>query len=382
MPRVPAPTPAAAAPAPTTPTHAVEVASVSKSFGDVLALDQVSLHLDDGEFVAVLGPSGCGKTTLLRCVAGFERIDAGRISLREHAVALPGIHLPTHRRQVAVVPQEGSLFPHLTVADNVGFGLSRRSGRGRAARVAACLELVGLDGLGARWPHEISGGQRQRVALARALAPDPSLVLLDEPFSALDASLRTELRAVVRDALRQAGATAVLVTHDQGEALSMADRVAVMREGRIRQVGTPEQVYAAPTDAWVARFVGEADLLPLGPLTEGTTGGSRMTSPLGPVTLSPAGVAPGTTHVVVRPEQVLLDQGGVPATVRAVDFHGHDALVTLTVEDGTVLRARCGPWPPAVGDRVRARVSGVCRAVPGEERDGPGGLPGGRGGTG
>ncbi|MFK5635699.1 ABC transporter ATP-binding protein [Ornithinimicrobium sp. LYQ103] len=357
--------------------HAVEVVGVSKRFGQIAALDGVSLSMDAGEFVAVLGPSGCGKTTLLRCMAGFERIDAGRIALGGRAVALPGIHLPPHRRHVAVVPQEGALFPHLSVADNVGFGLTGgrgagrtgRSGGQRARRVDECLELVGLAGLGARMPHELSGGQQQRVALARALAPSPPLVLLDEPFSALDASLRTELRADVRSALREVGATAILVTHDQGEALSMADRVAVMCAGEIRQVGTPEEVYTTPVDAWVATFVGEADLIEV---PAGHVG--RLDTHLGPVQVLESG--PTGSHLVIRPEQVQLaaagavsphaaPAGAVTTTVRTVDFHGHDALVGLELPDGRSARARTGAHPPQVGTTVLAWVEGACRAVPG-----------------
>ena len=301
-------------------------------------------------------------------VEGFPGL---RIALGGRAVALPGIHLPPHRRQVAVVPQEGALFPHLSVTENVGFGLTGRDRR-RTQRVQECLELVGLSGLGARMPHELSGGQQQRVALARALAPRPPLVLLDEPFSALDASLRVELRHDVRAALREAGATAILVTHDQGEALSMADRVAVMRDGEVRQVGTPEEVYLHPVDAWVASFVGEADLLPLtlqdSPGTPSLPLGSstlRIDTPLGPVSVTGTDPDLGATHVVIRPEQVVLGQHGVPAVVRSVDFHGHDALVTLELADGATAHARTGAHPPEVGARVLASVSGLCRAVPG-----------------
>jgi iron(III) transport system ATP-binding protein len=364
------------------PQHAVTVVDVVKRFGTALVLDRVSLTMDSGEFLAVLGPSGCGKTTLLRCLAGFERIDAGRIALGGRAVALPGIHLPPHRRHVTVVPQEGALFPHLSVADNVGFGLDgqgdggRRSrGARRSGQVDECLEMVGLAGMGSRMPHELSGGQQQRVALARALAPRPPLVLLDEPFSALDASLRAELRTDVRTALREAGATAILVTHDQGEALSMADRVAIMCDGRIRQVGTPEEVYTQPDDAWVATFVGEADLIELVP-----GHGDHVRTGLGPVQ-----VALGTdaSHVVVRPEQVQLrpptstdvPEWAVLTTVRAVEFHGHDALVTVRLPDGGVARARTGAQPPHPGEQVLAWVEGTCRAVP------SGGTPSPAGGT-
>ena len=238
-------------------TTALQLRGVHKSYPGVQALDSIDLDVLPGELLAVLGPSGCGKTTLLRSVAGFERIDSGRISLNGHIVALEGLHLPTHRREVGIVPQDGSLFPHLSVAENVGFGLARRS-PARAAKIEEFLELVGLAGYGRRMPHELSGGQQQRVALARALAPGPALVLLDEPFSALDAALRTELRADVRRVLHERNMTALLVTHDQSEALSVADRIAVMSSGRVVQTASPLELYSHPADPWVATFLGDA----------------------------------------------------------------------------------------------------------------------------
>jgi iron(III) transport system ATP-binding protein len=348
----------------------VAINQVGKSFGPVRALQGVDLSMRSGEFVAVLGPSGCGKTTLLRCVAGFEQIDEGRIALGGRLVALPGVHVPPHRRHVAVVPQEGALFPHLDVAGNVAYGL-RRGRKDRAARVEQCLQLVGLGGYGARMPHELSGGQRQRVAVARALAPRPPLVLLDEPFSALDASLRSELRRDVRRALREDGATAILVTHDQGEALSMADRVAVMNGGRIRQVGTPAEIYRQPADAWVAGFVGEAVLVPL----DGATAGTRRDSPLGPLVLRQDDRPwTGPMAAVVRPEQVLLAHKrtpqagrGEPAVVTRVDYHGHDTLVAFRLADGTEAMSRMVDGPLVdyrPGDRVFALVDGEVTAVP------------------
>src|SRR5918995_5329936 len=236
------------------------VRGVAKAFGRTQALAGVDLSVASGGFVAVLGPSGCGKTTLLRCIAGFERIDGGEVTIDGRLLAGGRVHMPPHRRRVAVVPQEGALFPHLCVGDNVAYGLDRMARR--SGRVAEVLALVGLAGFEQRMPHELSGGQQQRVAVARALAPRPPLVLLDEPFSALDAGLRVELRRDVRAALRADGATAVLVTHDQGEALSMADEIAVMRAGRIVQGGSPTDVYRAPADLWVAGFIGEAVLVP------------------------------------------------------------------------------------------------------------------------
>jgi iron(III) transport system ATP-binding protein len=266
------------------------------------------------------------------------------------------------------VPQEGALFPHLSVAANVGYGLDRAARR--AGRVAEVLELVGLAGYADRMPHQLSGGQQQRVAVARALAPRPPLVLLDEPFSALDGALRAEVRRDVRVALRADGATAVLVTHDRGEALSVADLVAVMRDGRIVQAGTPTAVYRQPADPWVAGFLGEAVLLPA------TVEGSSVVSALGrlpmtgrPVAGAPAtGGAPAGVTVVVRPEQVELvpaAAGGIPGTVLRHDFHGHDALVAVRLADGTEVTARILDAAPAVtvGEQVGVRVRGEVRAL-------------------
>ncbi|WP_248123062.1 ABC transporter ATP-binding protein [Micrococcus lacusdianchii] len=339
---------------PAAAVSAVSVADLGASYGAAPVLAGVDFELATGELLAVLGPSGCGKTTLLRCLAGFERIEAGRISLAGDVVALPRVHVPAHRRQVAVVPQEGALFPHLSVAENVGFGLRRRR-PGRVARIRECLALVGLAGLGERMPHQLSGGQQQRVALARAMAPRPPLILLDEPFGALDAALRTDLRQAVRRALKEDGATAVLVTHDQSEALSVADRVAVMEGGRLRQVGTPEEVYARPSDAWVAQFVGEADLLPV----LGTTPDGRVRTAAGAV----AGTGTGA-RAVVRPEHVRLveDGAGVAARVVDVEFRGHEHVLTLELPDGTAVRARSLP-APAPGSVVTVSLTGPVALV-------------------
>ncbi len=335
-----------------------------KAFGTVAAMSGVDLTVASGSLVAVLGPSGCGKTTLLRCIAGFERLDAGSIEVGGKVVARPGLHLAPERRRIAVVPQDGALFPHLSVAGNVGYGLDR--GARRSGRIAETLELVGLAGYEDRMPHQLSGGQQQRVAVARALAPKPPLVLLDEPFSALDAALRAELRRDVRAALHADGATAVLVTHDQGEALSMADELAVMRAGVIVQSGTPADVYRRPADPWVASFVGEAVLLPAA--AEGT----NALTPLGRVRLT----APQNGHsdavtVFLRPEQLqLLPAGtsdGVTATVLRRDFHGHDALLLLALPDGLKVSARVfgeAGASPVIGDEVTVTVLGEALAYP------------------
>jgi iron(III) transport system ATP-binding protein len=326
----------------------------------VEVLRGVDLDIVAGTLSAVLGPSGCGKTTLLRVVAGFERADAGTVELDGNQVVGPAAQLPPERRRVGFVPQEGALFPHLDVAGNVGFGLSR-SVRRRSARVSEVLELVGLAGLARRMPHELSGGQQQRVALARALAPEPALVLLDEPFSALDTGLRAAVRHDVRAALRAAGATAVLVTHDQEEALSMADLVAVMSGGRIAQADAPDTLYRSPSDLGVAQFVGDAVVL--------ETRAERGHAPcaLGVLTLQP-GAAAGAGTVVIRPEQIVVRPHPAPDDVTArvvgTTFFGHDALVRLSVPSpagGTVdvSARRLGPTSDVqVGDEVGVRVVG------------------------
>jgi iron(III) transport system ATP-binding protein len=308
------------------------VRALTKSFGGSPVLRGVDLTVSERTLAAVLGPSGCGKTTLLRIVAGFEAPDSGEVLIGGRIVAGPGVGVPPEHRRVGVVPQEGALFPHLNVADNVGFGLGRR--RGRAERVAEMLELVGLAGYGFRMPHELSGGQQQRVALARALAPDPALVLLDEPFNALDTGLRAAVREDVRAALRTAGATAVLVTHDQQEALSMADVVAVLRDGRVVQAAAPAELYVSPGDLAVATFVGEAVLL------DAVVRDRVAQCVLGQLRVRPGpDAAADQLHrgtVVIRPEQVLLGPSGtgVAGRVTGTVFYGHDALVRVAVSGG------------------------------------------------
>jgi iron(III) transport system ATP-binding protein len=318
---------------------------VHKSFGDVRAVAGVDVEVHDGELFAVLGPSGSGKTTLLRLVAGFERPDAGQVQIGDELVAGPGRWIPVERRRVGMVFQDYALFPHLSVEGNIAFGLTRAE-RGRAR---SALELVGLQHKAGRYPHELSGGERQRVALARALAPEPKLVLLDEPFSNLDATLRAGLRREVDLILREAGATAILVTHDQEEALSLADRLAVMRDGRLVQVGSPKDVYARPADRWTAQFVGEVNVL------AGVRRGDAVETEIGFFDL-PARTArgAGTVHVAVRPEQLELRahlQGNAEVTAR--EFRGHDVLYRLRHERGrTVLVQLPSLELYEVGDRV------------------------------
>ena len=308
----------------------VHLRGVSKSFGAVHAVREVSLDIERGELMAVLGPSGCGKTTLLRTIAGFERPDAGSVEVSDEVVAGPGRFVPPERRRIGMVFQDYALFPHLTVTGNIAFGLVNRPRGDREALTRRTLELVGLQHKANRHPHELSGGERQRVALARALAPEPAVVLLDEPFSNLDATLRAGLRREVELILRDAEATALLVTHDQEEALSLADRVAVMREGRIVQVGAPEEVYVRPASRWAAQFVGEVNVL------AGVAHGSGVETELGLFDLRAP--ASGAVHVAVRPEQLELraDHDG-NAEVVAREFRGHDVLYRLRHEGGRVV---------------------------------------------
>ncbi|AGM05301.1 ABC transporter ATP-binding protein [Amycolatopsis keratiniphila] len=333
----------------------LDVKGLIAGYGPEPVLRGLDLRVPEGGLVAVLGPSGCGKTTLLRVLAGFHPVRDGEVRLGGRLLAGGAAHVPPERRGIGIVPQEGALFPHLSVAGNVGFGLSR-AGR-RDGRIGELLALVGLSGYEARKPGELSGGQQRRVALARALAPRPGVVLMDEPFSSLDAGLRDELRVDVRAALRAFGATALLVTHDQEEALGMADLVAVLRDGVVAQLGTPQEIYARPADLGVALFVGEAVTFP-GHAENGT-----VDTPLGRLPVQGSG---GGT-VLLRPEQLHAGADGVPATVDDVRFHGHDATVSLRLAGGERVRQRVqGPLGISPGDEVRVRVSGPALFFAGE----------------
>ena len=332
---------------------------------DGCSVRDLSLHVDPGESVALLGPSGCGKTTLLRLIAGLERPLAGTITLGDRFVSGPpgrgGAWVAPESRRVGMVFQDWALFGHLDVARNVGYGLERT--KRTPGRIAEALELVGLAGFEERLPSTLSGGQQQRVALARALAPRPGVLLLDEPFSNLDASLREEVRSEVRRLLIELGITAVFVTHDQDEAFVVGDRVGVLREGQLAQVDTPDGLYRRPADPFVADFVGTASWLrcaasggvahttlgrlPLGdagaPRSNGTHSGTRLT---------------GTVDVMLRPEQLRLAPGA-SAEVELVEFYGHDSMVVANL-DGTQLRVRCGPDPHVVrGDAVAVEFIGT-----------------------
>ncbi len=308
----------------------VRVRGLSKSFGAIEAVRELNLEIERGELMAVLGPSGCGKTTLLRVIAGFEQPDAGCVVVSDEVVAGPGRTIPPEKRRVGMVFQDYALFPHLSVEGNVAFGLTSRPREEREALTRRTLELVGLQHKARCDVHELSGGERQRVALARAMAPEPELVLLDEPFSSLDATLRGGLRREVELILRDAEATALLVTHDQEEALSLADRVAVMRDGEIVQVGPPVEVYGEPATRWAAQFVGEVNVL------SGVARGGGVETELGVFDLRAP--ASGSVQVAVRPEQLeLRADGNGNAEVVAREFRGHDVLYRLRHEGGKTL---------------------------------------------
>ncbi|MGP9017399.1 ABC transporter ATP-binding protein [Streptomyces sp. BR1] len=308
-------------------------------------LDGVDLAVPNGALACVLGPSGCGKSTLLRVVAGFHPALSGEVALGDTLLDDGRRRLPAERRRIGYVPQDGALFPHLSVAANIGFGLPRAQ---RRERVAELLDLIGLPGLGGRHPHQLSGGQQQRVALARALAPRPELLLLDEPFAALDAALRTDLRAEVAATLRAAGATAVLVTHDQDEAISFADTIAVMRAGRIVQQATPQVLYREPADASVAGFLGEANIVPA------QLDGLRADTAFGILKLTVNAGAARRGPVLLRPRQLRLSVTPGPGKVRTrihrCHFRGSDHRVELMAHEDQglpeVLVAYTDvPWP-------------------------------------
>ncbi len=316
----------------------LEVEGVSKSFGPEPIIDDLALAVDEGEIMTLLGPSGCGKTTTLRLVAGLERPDEGVVRLHGETVSGPETHIPPEDRGVGVVFQEFALFPHLTAAENVAFGLTDLSKADRKARVSELLDLVGLESRAEAYPDELSGGQQQRVALARALAPEPAVVLLDEPFSNLDVDLRVEMREEVRRILKTAGVTAVSVTHDQEEALSISDRVAVVNDGQIEQSGVPESVFQHPESRFVAGFLGHAAFLP------GQVVGGEVRTGLGPVGIDRVD---GLTEaydrvdvdVLVRPDDLraVPDEEAPDGSVRARRYLGPTVLYDVELGDGTTV---------------------------------------------
>jgi iron(III) transport system ATP-binding protein len=328
----------------------VHIRGVTKRFGAVTAVRDAKLCVTRGEFLTLLGPSGCGKTTLLRLIAGFERPDGGEVWVEDRLVAGPGAWMGPERRRVGFVFQDYALFPHLTVAENVGFGLARRGRRGRRAEV---LELVGLTGFERRYPYELSGGQQQRVALARALAPSPSLVLLDEPWSNIDPLRRHSMRDELGEILRAAGVTVLLVTHDREEAFSISDRIALMLDGSIVQAGTAEEVYYDPADPWVATFGGAGNLVP------GLVEDGLVETLIGRFPVANGGsVQRGPVRALIRPELLELrpDPRGT-AEVVGREFRGHDVFYRVRVGDGTtVVSQRPSTEAVPLGARVAVRL--------------------------
>lgn len=320
----------------------IRLHNVTKRYGEVGAANGVSFYLEKGQVLAMLGPSGCGKTTTLRLIAGFEQLDAGEIKVSGECMGCyPHIHLPPEQRRVGMVFQEYALFPHLSVVENIGFGLHRYDGD-KKHRIGTVLDLVGLNGLDERMPHELSGGQQQRVALARALAPDPAVVLLDEPFSNLDAALRLRVREEVRAILREANATAIFVTHDQEEAFSLVDQVAVLIDGVVHQQAAPQQLYMRPASRQIAQFLGDANFL------RGTARGDFVECQLGQVPI--CNPTYGSVEILIRPENLFAhpvesrtDSNWSDNTIGEIHnvlFFGHDQLIHVQLPDKSCLDVR------------------------------------------
>ena len=382
------------------PPTALVCTGLRKTFGRVVAVDDFSLSVEAGEILALLGPSGCGKTTALRLIAGFERPDTGSVRVGGRTLVDTHTWVPPEQRRIGMVFQDYALFPHRTITGNVSYGLGQAPENGSAQasrwttlwrwlhvrrhglrgvnhreavrdRVQEVLRLVSLDHIAQRYPHQLSGGEAQRVALARALAPAPTLILLDEPFSNLDTRLRVSVRSEVHDILKRAGAAALFVTHDQDEALSLADRVAVMHDGRIEQVGTPQDIYRRPVTRFVAEFVGDTDFLP------GVLESGMLQTELGELALPASyGQIPGPdVDVLFRPESLRvttlpLNAGTASdappeAIVLNRRYFGHDQVLALRLYSGRVVHARLGPGDRFVtGDRVRVHTAGAPALFP------------------
>jgi iron(III) transport system ATP-binding protein len=333
----------------------LEVRDVSIAYGDVTVVRDVSFLLEAGTIGCLLGPSGCGKTTLLRAVAGFEPVGKGEILLHGQSMSAPGRTVPPERRRIGMVFQDFALFPHLSVTKNIGFGLRALSAKARRQRVDELLDLVGLRQAAALFPHQLSGGMQQRVALARAMAPRPEILLLDEPFSSMDAELREQLAREVRDVLKREGVTAILVTHDQLEAFAMADIIGVLGHGQIHQWGTGFGLYHEPSDRFVADFIGQGVLLPATVSDE-----IRVKTELGRIAGErPHGLAPGSqAEVLIRPDDMLYDESSPRrAIVVQRAFRGAEFLYTLRLASGTeVLCLVPSHHRHAIGEEIGIRL--------------------------
>ena len=334
----------------------VRVRSLQHAYGEHRVVRGMDFVLQPGRIGCLLGPSGCGKTTVLRCLAGFEPVQGGEILLSDRVVSKPGLQVPPEQRGIGMVFQDYALFPHLSVAKNVAFGLTRLPASEAARRTASMLELVGLAAAGDDYPHELSGGQQQRVALARALAPAPGLLLLDEPFSNLDVDLRERISLEVRDILKAAGTTAILVTHDQHEAFALADEIGIMKDGAIEQWDTAYNLYHRPRTRFVADFVGQGVFL------RGIAEGSeRLLTELGELAGEwPTNVAPGgAIDLLLRPDDIVHDDSSPwQAEVCAKAFRGADFLYTLKLASGTrVLSLVPSHHNHAIGERIGIRLA-------------------------
>lgn len=339
----------------------LSVSHLFVNFGDREVISDLSLYLAEGEIASLLGPSGCGKTTLLRAIAGLIQPSAGTIRFGSQLVGVSSVVLPPSKRKTGYVPQQGALFPHLSVAKNISFGLDREQySQSEISQIAAeMISLIGMSGLEDRMPYQLSGGQQMRVALARALAIKPKLILLDEPFAALDAAFRDELRTEVIGLLRSLGSTALLVTHDREEALVSSDRVILMRGGQVAQSGTPEEVYEAPNSAETAASTGDVLTLP------------ALKSALGvidyPLSISKNSPADGQSgYVVIRPEEIRVSKeigNGQEGVLKHIDYYGHDAMLTIDLtRSSTIIRARvAGPAEFTVGQKVYLEHVGPVR---------------------
>jgi iron(III) transport system ATP-binding protein len=341
---------------------ALQMAQVALAYPGQVApvVSEVSLQLAPGDIACLLGPSGCGKTTLLRAIAGFAPLQAGRIALMGREVSGAGVHVPTEQRNIGMVFQDYALFPHLTVQGNVGFGLHGLAAKDAKARVQQMLQMVGLESLAQRYVHELSGGQQQRVALARALAPKPQLLLLDEPFSNLDVSLREHLAREVRALLKATGTTAVLVTHDQQEAFAVADYVAVLAEGRVQQWGTPMALYHEPVNRLVANFLGEGAWIPMHHSASGelVTELGTFAAPTDAGLADINGLAQQPQELLVRPDDILHDDAS-PTKARVVSkvFRGANFLYTLALPSGqSVLSLIPSHHDHALGEYIGIRL--------------------------
>jgi iron(III) transport system ATP-binding protein len=335
------------------------LSNITKFFAKQAVLNNLSLEVAGGEFVAVLGSSGSGKTTLLRLIAGFDEPDSGEIQIASKVVASSKVFVPAESRRVGYVPQDAALFPHLSVFENVAFGLKGLGKAARTDRVRTLLKLVSMEAFENSSATELSGGQKHRIALARALAPEPELILLDEPFAALDAELRAKIREEMKAVLDKVACTTILVTHDQEEALSIADRVALLRDGNFAQVGNPREIYSSPVDLGVATFLGDSVIV------DGVIESGKVSTSLGQLTLLNSAKEHSKGKVAIRPENFYLqpDLNG-DSIVVGRQFFGHDAVVEVKTPKQFIRARSSGPFAPEVGMKVTVWVRGAVNFYP------------------